>query len=96
MKPGVRGTNTVSAYFGKGSPNAGTPWYEDDYNNFGPAVGFAWQLPWLGQGKTTIRGGYQVTYQIVSPATTSSRNKQCRAAPTASRTRENSKSHISI
>ena len=64
MKPGVRGTNTVSAYVGKGSPNAGTPWYEDDYNNFGPAIGFAWQLPWLGQGKTTIRGGYQVTYQI--------------------------------
>src|SRR5262249_7402060 len=64
MKPGVRGSNTVSAYVGKGSPNAGTPWYEDDYNNFGPAIGFAWQMPWLGQGKTTIRGGYQITYQI--------------------------------
>ena len=64
MKPGLRGTNTVSAYVGKNSPKSGTPWYEDDYNNFGPAIGFAWQLPWLGQGKTTIRGGYQVTYQI--------------------------------
>jgi hypothetical protein len=64
MKPGARGQNTTIAFFGKNSPNSGTPWYEDDYNNFGPAVGFAWQPPWLGQGKTTIRGGYQITYQI--------------------------------
>jgi hypothetical protein len=64
MKPGARGTNATIGYFGKNSPNSGTPWYEDDYNNFGPAVGFAWQLPWLGENKTTIRGGYQVTYQI--------------------------------
>ena len=52
------------AYVGKGSPNSGTPWYENDYNNFGPAVGFAWQVAVVWQGKTTIRGGYQVTYQI--------------------------------
>jgi hypothetical protein len=32
-------------------------------NNFGPAVGFAWNVPWFGEGKTTIRGGYQVTFQ---------------------------------
>jgi hypothetical protein len=64
MKPGIRGTNTSIAYFGKNSPNSGTPWYEDDHNNFGPAVGFAWQVPKLGAGKTTVRGGYQITYQI--------------------------------
>jgi hypothetical protein len=64
MKPGVRGKDAAIAYFGKNSPNAGTPWYEDDYNNFGPAVGFAWQVPWFGANKTTIRGGYQITYQI--------------------------------
>jgi hypothetical protein len=28
---------------------------------FGPAIGAAWQLPWFGEGKTTIRGGYQRT-----------------------------------
>lgn len=33
-----------------------------DYNNFGPAFGFAWTLPWFGEGKTTVRGGYQITY----------------------------------
>ena len=30
--------------------------------NFGPAVGFAWQVPWFG-GKTTVRGGYSMQYQ---------------------------------
>jgi hypothetical protein len=64
MKPGVRGTDTKSAYVGKNSPNSSTPWYENDYNNFGPAIGFAWEVPWFGEGKTTLRGGYQMTYQI--------------------------------
>src|SRR6185436_13379442 len=64
MKPGVRGKDTLVAFFGKNSPNPNTPWRKNDFNNFGPAFGFAWQLPWLGAGKTTIRGGYQVTYQI--------------------------------
>jgi hypothetical protein len=27
-----------------------------------PAIGFAWQLPWFGEGKTTMRGGFQRTY----------------------------------
>jgi hypothetical protein len=27
-----------------------------------PAIGFSWQLPWLGEGKTTIRGGFQRTF----------------------------------
>jgi hypothetical protein len=35
--------------------------YPNDYNNFGPAIGFAWNVPWFGEGKTTVRGGYQVT-----------------------------------
>lgn len=29
---------------------------------FSPAIGFAWQLPWFGEGKTTMRGGVQRTY----------------------------------
>jgi hypothetical protein len=63
MKPGVRGTLTNVQFVGKNSPNAGTPWYANDYNNLGPAVGFAWQVPWFGEGKTTLRGGYQMTFQ---------------------------------
>ena len=64
MKPGVRGEITKMQFVGKNSPNPGIPWYPNDRNNFGPAVGFAWQVPWFGAGKTTVRGGYQVTYQI--------------------------------
>ncbi|PYS52818.1 MAG: hypothetical protein DMG13_14935, partial [Acidobacteria bacterium] len=62
MKPGVRGEPTAMEFVGKNSPKPGTPWYSDDWNNFGPAIGFAWQVPWFGAGKTTVRGGYQVTY----------------------------------
>jgi hypothetical protein len=29
---------------------------------FSPAIGFSYQLPWFGEGKTTIRGGFQRTY----------------------------------
>ena len=47
---------------GPSSPNPSRGLYKDDYNNFGPAAGFSWQLPWLGKGKTNIRGGYQISY----------------------------------
>ena len=46
-----------------GLANANTTVWRDDRNNFGPAVGFAWQVPFFGEGKTTVRGGYQITYQ---------------------------------
>jgi hypothetical protein len=64
MQPGTRADRTVFQYVGKNSPHPDIPWHPDDWNNFGPAVGFAWQIPWFGAGKTTLRGGYQVTYQI--------------------------------
>jgi hypothetical protein len=64
MRPGQRGDLMQIEFVGKNSPNPGSNWYPDDWNNFGPAVGFAWQLPWLGEGKTTVRGGYQMTYQL--------------------------------
>jgi hypothetical protein len=70
MKPGARAGNTTIEFVGKNSPNPGTPWYNNDYNNFGPAVGFAWQVPWLGAGKTTVRGGYQITHQAPQSANT--------------------------
>ena len=53
-------------FIGPNSPNTGKTIIPRDRNNFGPAVGFAYQLPWFGAGKTTIRGGYQLTYQRVS------------------------------
>jgi hypothetical protein len=60
--PGIRGEQTVFEYVGKNSPNPDKSFFPNDWNNFGPAVGFAWQVPWLGAGKTTVRGGYQITY----------------------------------
>src|SRR6185295_19140675 len=62
MKPGVRDEPTMIQFVGKNSPNPEITWYPDRYTNFGPAVGFAWQVPWFGAGRTTVRGGYQMTY----------------------------------
>ena len=47
---------------GPSSPNPSRGLYKNDWNNIGPAVGFSWQLPWFGKGKTNIRGGYQISY----------------------------------
>jgi len=62
FKPGIRGELTAFEYVGKNSPNPGKSYFPNDWNNFGPAVGFAWQVPWFGAGKTTVRGGYQMTF----------------------------------
>ena len=63
MNPGIRGDLTAVEFVGPNSPNSSKTVYPNDYNNFGPAVGFAWNVPWFGEGKTTVRGGYQVTFQ---------------------------------
>jgi outer membrane receptor protein involved in Fe transport len=36
--------------------------YETDKNNFGPRLGFAWDL--TGDGRTALRGGYALTYDV--------------------------------
>jgi hypothetical protein len=38
--------------------------WPSDKNNFAPAVGFAWSPKWGGKDKTTVRGGYQIAYQL--------------------------------
>jgi hypothetical protein len=53
-------------FIGPNSPNPGKTIIPRDRNNIGPAVGFAWQVPWFGEGRTTVRGGYQITFIKVS------------------------------
>lgn len=63
-KPGPqKGDLTTVEFIGPKSPNPDTQLYQDDWNNFGPAVGFSWSVPWFGENKTSVRGGYSVTYQ---------------------------------
>jgi hypothetical protein len=62
MQPGQRGDLTKLQFVGPDSPNPGIRPYKKDMNNFGPAVGFAWNVPWFGAGQTTLRGGYQATF----------------------------------
>ena len=50
-------------FVGPNSPNPKDKAIPEQYGNFGPAIGFAYELPWFGAGKTTIRGGYQQTFQ---------------------------------
>jgi hypothetical protein len=52
-------------FVGKNSthPNIGTFINGDDYHSFAPSVGFAYNLPWFGKGKTVIRSGYGISYE---------------------------------
>jgi hypothetical protein len=59
---------TEQEFVGPGSPQPDIGVFEKDLNNFGPAVGFAWQLPWFGKGRTTLRGGYQLSYSQIANA----------------------------
>jgi len=57
------GSPTVLQLVGKNSPNSDTLFYQNDWNNFAPAVGLSWSLPWGGKEKTVLRAGYGLNYQ---------------------------------
>ena len=56
------GKMTTIQFVGPGSDHPDQSATPNDLNNFGPAIGFSWQLPWFGEGKTSLRGGFQLTY----------------------------------
>jgi len=58
MKQGQRGDPSQLIFVGPNSQNAGLRPYPRDLNNFGPAVGFAWNV----NTNTVVRGGYQMQY----------------------------------
>lgn len=45
-------------------------WYNNDYNNFAPRIGFAWDL--AGDGKTALRGSWGIFYDRFIGGTTNS------------------------
>src|SRR6185503_15257394 len=46
---------------GKHSPNPDVLAYGNDWNNFGPSIGFSYSLPWFKRS-TVLRGGYGINY----------------------------------
>jgi hypothetical protein len=63
MLPGSRrAEDTRLEFVGPNSPNPNRSAWSKDFNNFGPAIGFAWQVPWFGAGRTSLRGGYQISF----------------------------------
>jgi hypothetical protein len=67
MNPGFRAAMTDFEFVGPNSPNPNKSAYPNIWHNFGPSFAFAWTPKWGGEGKTTIRGGYQITYSTGSP-----------------------------
>ena len=62
LLPGERGQDVEFIFVGPNSPNPDLRVYPRDLNNFGPAVGFSYSIPWLGRDRTVFRGGYQLSY----------------------------------
>jgi hypothetical protein len=59
-------TNLAQVQFvGKNSthPDIGVNLKGNDYHSFAPAVGFAWDVPWFGKGKTVVRAGYAIAFE---------------------------------
>jgi hypothetical protein len=76
---GISGS-TYAAMFNPGTAQAGGDtlhtvlasqnhlgFYNPDLNNFAPAVGLSYALPWFGKGKTVLRAGYSWGY-VEKPA----------------------------
>ena len=53
---------TELEFVGPNSPNTSKTAVPADWDNIGPAVGFAYQVPWFEKNPTTVRGGYSLTY----------------------------------
>src|SRR5439155_10700712 len=56
---------TQVQFVGRNSPNRNTlvNLKGNDLNNWAPAVGFAWNVPWFGKDKSVLRAGYGISYQ---------------------------------
>ena len=63
-QPGrMNGTLTTIQFVGADSPNPEKQLHNDDWNNFAPAVGLSWHIPYFGADNTVLRLGYGVGYE---------------------------------
>ncbi len=60
LTPGTRADASQLIFVGPHSQNPGLKAYPRDLNNFGPAIGFAWNAT----SSTVLRGGYQIQYVV--------------------------------
>ncbi len=64
FQPGVlNGALTTLSPIGPRTANPDGRFYATDNNNFAPAVGLSWSLPWFGKDKTVFRMGYGMGYE---------------------------------
>ncbi len=67
FQPGAnRGQMTDVILVGPRTQNPGQKLYNNDWNNFSPAVGLAWNPPWFGKNRTVFRAGYSIAYERLS------------------------------
>src|SRR2546422_7729560 len=59
-----KGDLTQITQIGRGTQYPDQGIWPSDKNNFAPATGFAWSPTRGGKDKTTVRGGYQIAYQL--------------------------------
>jgi hypothetical protein len=65
-RPGhLAGTMTSVEYVGPNSPNPGRNLFNKDWNNFAPAVGLSWSIPYFGAERTVLRMGYGIGYERI-------------------------------
>jgi hypothetical protein len=57
------GPLTTITFVNQNSPNTGDTIYNNDWNNFAPSAGIAWQLPWFKRS-TILRAGYGINYSF--------------------------------
>jgi len=53
---------TASEFVGPNTPNPDKSALPPAWKNFAPSIGFAWNVPWFGDGKTTMRGGFGMSF----------------------------------
>lgn len=64
FRPGITGGSLSNVeLIGPRTSQPGKQLFRPDRNNFAPAVGLSWALPWFGENKTIFRMGYSMGYE---------------------------------